>query len=272
MPAKGNAAPQSAENNPHPTGESSPQVDIWDEFWAGKDPAAIYPPVTDIVKELQSCTRIQNKKILEVGAGTARDSITLSRLGADVYILDYSRESLRLARASMTGHPVTLLRADACHCPVSAEQFDIVFHQGLLEHFRSPYALLRENYRVLRKGGLLVVDVPQTFHLYTLVKNVLMMMNMWFAGWERQFTLDSLARLLEHSGFHLVHCYGDWSRPGIVYKIVREIAKKAEIALPMYPRFLGPATRAFYRLQEHLRKKPLFLYTVLSIGIIARKQ
>lgn len=244
---------------------------VWDEFWAGKDPTSIYPPVTNIAKELQTCTRLRDRKILEVGAGTARDSLALSELGADVYILDYSKESLRLARASMTGHTVTLLRADARLCPLKTNQFDIVFHQGLLEHFRSPDALLRENHRVLKKGGLLVVDVPQTFHLYTVIKNILMALHMWFAGWERQFTIDSLTRLLEQHGFTLVHCYGDWSRPGIIYKITREIGKRMGITLPMYPRFFGGITQAFYRLQERLRKKRLFLYTVLSIGIIAKK-
>jgi ubiquinone/menaquinone biosynthesis C-methylase UbiE len=251
--------------------KSSPLVTIWDEFWAGKDPASIYPPVTNIVRELRSCTSVHNKKILEVGAGTARDSIALSAQGADVFILDYSKESLRLARASVTDHQVTLLRADACYCPIKNSYFDIVFHQGLLEHFPSPYALLRENYRVLKKDGLLVVDVPQTFHLYTLIKNSLMLVNMWFAGWERQFTANSLGRLLRQTGFQPVHYYGDWSRPGIVYKIIREIIKKIGIIVPMYPRFLGPLTRRFYQLQERLRNKRLFLCTVLSIGIIARK-
>lgn len=253
---------------------TTPQSDktaVWDEFWAGKDPASIYPPVTNIAHELKDRTVLQGAKILEVGAGTGRDSIALSAFGADVNILDYSRESLRLARASMHGEAVTLLLADALHCPTESEHYDVVFHQGLLEHFKSPYALLRENYRVLKKGGLLVVDVPQTFHVYTLIKHVLMVMNLWFAGWERQFTIGSLSRLLKISGFQSVYFYGDWSRPGILYKIVREIGKKVGVVLPMYPRFFGAITRAFYHLQNRLRKKRLFLYTVLSIGIIARK-
>lgn len=244
---------------------------VWDEFWAGKDPASIYPPVTSIVTELQHYFPLRGKRILEVGAGTARDSIAMSSLGADVYILDYSKESLRLARASMNGRNATLLRADACECPIKTGAFDIVFHQGLLEHFSSPYSLLKENHRVLRKGGLLVVDVPQTFHLYTVIKHILMSVNMWFAGWERQFTIHSLARVLKQCGFQPVHVYGDWSRPGIVYKTLREVGKKVGVTLPMYPRFFGPVTRAFYHLQARLGKKRLLMYTMLSIGIIAKK-
>jgi SAM-dependent methyltransferase len=210
-------------------------------------------------------------KVLEVGAGTGRDSITMGERGADVCILDYSKESLRLVQASMQTCTPSLLLADALNCPVTSEYYDIVFHQGLLEHFKSPYRLLKENHRVLKRGGYVVVDVPQTFHIYTLMKHVLMSFHMWFAGWERQFTLHSLSRLLRTCGFEPVWYYGDWSRPGIWYKTIREIGKKAGITLPMYPRYFGGLTRAFYRLQERLRRKRLFMYTTLSIGIIAKK-
>jgi ubiquinone/menaquinone biosynthesis C-methylase UbiE len=195
----------------------------------------------------------------------------LSQLGNDVYLLDYSRESLRLVCSSVSSPNVKLILADGQNCPFNDNTFDIVFHQGLLEHFSSPYRLLSENLRILKKGGFLVVDVPQTFHIYTIFKHILILFDLWFGGWERQFTRTSLMRLLKRFGFRPIHSYGDWSRPGIFYKILREVLKKIKIRLPMYPKFLGLATEEFYKLQEHLRKKKLFLYTVLSIGVIAQK-
>jgi ubiquinone/menaquinone biosynthesis C-methylase UbiE len=206
-----------------------------------------------------------------VGTGTGRDSLKMIQRRGDVYLLDYSWESLRLALSSMKQDRGKLVMADARHCPFESEVFDIVFHQGLLEHFDSPYVLLRENYRVLKRGGLLVVDVPQTFHIYTILKHILMFLGIWFGGWERQFTITSLSDLLKKFEFQPIHCYGDWSRPGIFYKILREIMKKFGVTLPMYPKFLGTLTDRFYNLQNRLRKKRLFLYTVLSIGIIAKK-
>lgn len=171
----------------------------------------------------------------------------------------------------MTTHDALLMRADARFCPFKDESYDIVFHQGLLEHFVSPNPLLSENHRVLKTGGLLIVDVPQTFHVYTIMKHLLMLIGLWFAGWERQFTVSSLTRVLKQSGFQPYRYYGDWSRPGILYKIIREVVKKGGIKLPMYPRYFGVLTKKFYAIQEHLRKKRLSLYTALSIGIIARK-
>lgn len=164
-----------------------------------------------------------------------------------------------------------MLLADALCSPLPDNSFDIVFHQGLLEHFTSPLLLLQENHRILKKGGLLLVDVPQTLHIYTLIKHKLMLFGLWFAGWERQFTVASLCRLLRNCGFEPVHIYGDWSRPGVFYKIVREVVGRIGIKLPMYPKYFGGLTEKFYNLQSRLRRKKLFLYTVLSIGVIARK-
>lgn len=191
--------------------------------------------------------------------------------GGDVFLLDYSVQSLRMIRLSAGDTRVKVVLGDAQDCPFASGVFDIVLHQGLLEHFPSPWALLRENRRVLKKGGFLVVDVPQTFHIYTLMKHALMALGLWFGGWERQFTAGSLSALLRESGFEPVRCYGDWSRPGIIYKTVRQVLAKTGVRLPMYPRYPGRLTEAYYRLQDRMRTKRLFSYTVLSIGVIARK-
>jgi SAM-dependent methyltransferase len=195
----------------------------------------------------------------------------MQELGADVSLLDYSDESLTLIRMLTKDGGVKLVMGDGRICPFRDETFDVVFHQGLLEHFRAPFVLLQENLRILRHGGLLIVDVPQTFHVYTIIKHVLIGLGLWFGGWERQFTFISLSRLLSQLGLQPVAAYGDWSRPGIWYKMLRQILAKFRIRLPMYPQYLGSLTKSFYRLQHRLRRKRLFLFTVLSVGVVARK-
>lgn len=250
--------------------------DLWDRFWAVKQSEAIYPPVTDIIQELMPIINPENKLVLESGAGTGRDGIRLAKLGANVFLLDYSEKSLNLAKNYLKNENkefnVQLIMADALNTPFKDETFDVVFHQGLLEHFRNPWLLVEENCRILKKHGLLVIDVPQTFHIYTLIKNILILFKLWFAGWERQFTIVSLKRLVEKYNLEPIHFYGDWSRPGIIYKIIREVLLRLKINLPMYPNYFGRLTKKFYEIQNSLRKKKIFLYTVLSIGIIARKK
>lgn len=245
---------------------------VWDRFWAGKKVQEIYPPVTDITAEVYPYFSFTSKKVLEVGAGTGRDGLKMQKHGASVFLLDYSAESLRLARQNITQNEVGLILADGLCTPFVNETFDLVFHQGLLEHFPSPHELLRENHRILKKGGLVVVDVPQTIHCYTVVKQILQAFGLWFAGWERQFTVDSLSRLLSQHGFDPIHAYGDWPRPGILYRMFRQALVRLGIYLPMYPKYPGWWTTFFYNLQQRLKRKRLFQYTTLSIGIIARKK
>ena len=80
---------------------------------------------------------------------------------------------------------------NAFSLPFPDASFDLVFHQGLLEHFRQKEAnnLLKENIRVLKSGGLLLVDVPQRYHIYTVMKHILIALDKWFAGWEREFSI-----------------------------------------------------------------------------------
>lgn len=176
-----------------------------------------------------------------------------------------------MIRSQPDADRLMLFQTDALSCPVRAGTFDIVFHQGLLEHFSDPRILLKENHRILKYGGFLLVDVPQTLHFYTLIKQSLILCKLWFGGWERQFTPRSLSRLLIQCGFEPIHYYGNWSRPGILYKILRSIAVHFRIRLPMYPRFFGRLTDNFYRIQQKLRNRRIFQYTAFSIGIIARK-
>jgi ubiquinone/menaquinone biosynthesis C-methylase UbiE len=68
----------------------------------------------------------------------------MSQKGGDVYLLDYSKVSLQLVRCYTRNDEVKLIFADALNCPLKDNSFDMVFHQGLLEHFTSLTSLLYE--------------------------------------------------------------------------------------------------------------------------------
>jgi SAM-dependent methyltransferase len=146
-----------------------------------------------------------------------------------------------------------------------------VFHQGLLEHFRTPAPLLAENARVLKPGGVLLVDVPQRWHYYTPLKHALIAMDRWFAGWETEFSIGDLRRLLRSVGLQPVHEYGDWCVPNLAYRVGRKALLKRGVRLPLQPRvpLVGPL---FERLRRDLADTPLALYTGMNIGCVARKE
>ncbi len=251
----------------------APPREVWDRYWGEKAQVGdVYPAVSDLLAEItRALPELRGRHVLEVGAGTGREGHELARRGAWVASLDFSPEALRLSR--QISRQARLVRGNALATPVADGTFDLVYHQGLLEHFRDPLPLLRENHRVLRPGGLVLVDVPQKFHIYTLLKHTLMAADHWFAGWETQFSPREIRWLLERAGFTWVRSYGYSMRPGLLYRVAREALRPLGIRLPMYPRF-GPlegAYRAWHRLVRRLEETAIGPYFTLTVGVIGRK-
>ena len=247
----------------------------WNRFWTERsDIDAVYPTDGRVVDQIAAESPLPGKRVMEVGAGSGRDSVRLAAAGATAVILDYSMPSLDTARrvAEREGVRAHFVRADALRLPFRDGTFDVVFHQGLLEHFRDPLPLLHENVRVLAPGALLLVDVPQRFHLYTVGKHVLIALGKWFAGWETEFTIGELERLLRRAGVTPVRRYGAWMIPGLFYRALRLGLLKARVAhLPLYPRpvpILSPLLGGVRRAWE---RTPMAFYTYFVIGSLGRK-
>ncbi|UCF78334.1 MAG: class I SAM-dependent methyltransferase [Candidatus Eiseniibacteriota bacterium] len=248
----------------------------WRNYWVTyADADELYSTEGRIIEQLSAVSPIRRQRVLEVGAGSGRDSVALVRLGGEVFVLDYVQSSLGVIRAAAetAGVRAHLVCADATRMPFRGESFDIVFHQGLMEHFRDPSGLLHENRRVLKKQGVLLVDVPQRYHIYTVVKHALIFVGKWFAGWETEYTVGSLEKLVTSHGFRVERSYGDWMVPGFFYRGLRYVLRKLSITvLPKYPEGIPMLRRAAEGFRSWFRKKRLAFYTFAVIGTVARKE
>jgi SAM-dependent methyltransferase len=218
---------------------------------------------------------VGGRRVLEVGAGSGRDSVALATEGAKPFILDYSMASLETARRVGRRHGVAphLIRADALQLPFRDGTFDVIFHQGLLEHFRDPMPLLNENVRALSGGGLLLVDVPQRWHLYTLLKHAMIATGTWFAGWETEFSIGQLERLLRRAGVRTVSRYGAWMVPGLFYRSLRALLLKVKLArLPLHPPRVPILSGALERWRGLWDGTPAAFRTYFVIGALGRKE
>jgi len=248
----------------------------WETFWDEKqDVEDVYSNAGRVLEHLSRITTIGGKLVLEIGAGTGRDSFPLAQRGARVVQLDYAVNSLKLLKkvSETEDIPVEILGGDTFALPFRDGTFDIIFHQGLLEHFRPDVAekLVAENVRVLKKGGLLLIDVPQRYHVYTVVKHLLIAMNKWFAGWERSFSVGELEQVMKSHGLTPTYTYGAWMYPSFFYRVLREVFKKLGIRLPLYPSFHSSLSRLRARLRQAMMRTPLPLHTGISIGVVGKK-
>jgi SAM-dependent methyltransferase len=244
----------------------------WERFWAAAPALAdVYDTDGRLVDAILRHCEPSGARVLEVGAGTGRDSMDLARRGGRVSVLDYSAQALRLIGAQPGGEELRRVGGDAFRLPFATGSFDVVFHQGLLEHFRNPLDLLRENARVLRRGGLLAVDVPQRWHYYTPLKHALIAVDRWFAGWETEFGIGELRRLVRSAGLAPLEVYGTWCVPNVFYRALRRTLLRLGLRLPLQPPLplLGPLLA---RARARLGRTRLPLYTGMNIGCLARKE
>lgn len=248
-------------------------TDTWDRFWASKDDLdAVYPASPKIVGAILDLVDPVGSRILEIGAGTGRDTAALASIGAHAVALDPSHESLDLVRRAGPGLAGRgIVGGDGFHLPFADGAFDVVFHQGVLEHFGNPAPFLAENFRVTRPGGWVVVDVPQTYHPWTVLKRAAIRVDRWFAGWETDFTVAGLERLVRGAGYEIVDAYGDWMVPSLGYRLVREVGKRAGVTLPLEPKGPEPLRRARAAVRDRLLETRGALYFTRGIGVIGRR-
>lgn len=203
---------------------------IWDDWLAGRDleseiarhrseRARFHRLIADCIERVGR----HPAWLLEIGSGTAIDSYILAEGStAKITGIDISLPSLHVAARCGKYFPrqVTLAAADAERLPFADGTFDVVFSQGVVEHFRDPAAMLSEQGRVLKRDGVLVINVPQKRTGYTRFKHREMAKGTWPWGWETEYTPGELRRLGRQHGFQPIAVvgYDHWgSRRGTLY-------------------------------------------------------
>jgi len=130
--------------------------------------------------------------------------------------------------------------------------------------------LLREQVRVLAKGGYLLADVPQRYNLYTIYKRYRMWRGNWeFGGWESEFSYRQLRRLMLQCGLQSVEAYGRdlfpylFSLRNQLHRLERLLFKSRGLPQGVWQLYDG-----FWHRLEH---SALGRNTLQCVGILARK-
>jgi SAM-dependent methyltransferase len=224
----------------------------------------------NLVESAAKLLPLQGKKLLEVGCGSGRNSLEFIRRGAKVFVADYSRPALKLVQedAAAQSLPLHVLEAEASSLPFPENTFDLIYHSGFLEHFKNPVQVLKEQVRLLKSGGHLLVDVPQKFTIYTLKKHFQMWRGRWYAGWETEYSPGELRDVVEESGLKLIYMYPrgialsfGWTARSVFLKLGKFLRPQ-----PTSPEVKPSSNHSWKRLPNRL-----LLYLTDSIGAIGQK-
>ncbi|MFI5611214.1 class I SAM-dependent methyltransferase [Amycolatopsis sp. NPDC051903] len=98
--------------------------------------------------------------VLEVAPGPGFHAVELARLGLAVTGLDVSRTFVTLASdyAREQGVAAKFVHGDVAKMPFDPESFDFLICQAAFKNFADPVDALDEMWRVLRPGGVAVVQ------------------------------------------------------------------------------------------------------------------
>jgi ubiquinone/menaquinone biosynthesis C-methylase UbiE len=197
-------------------GEKESVLAVWEHHWSESDSSATDTIDSRFAREafsgLAAFVGDEDDRILEVGCGTGRLCGLMAKERPRVRMTgtDLSPSSLRLAaqlKRTLSLENMSLVRADLFNLPYPDSSFDVVFSEGVIQHFRfagtpSCEDAVREMIRVLRPGGKLIVGVVN-WHCYphTAYKWWLALRGLPYEyGYEKSFSRRELVRFLTGEG------------------------------------------------------------------------
>jgi len=124
-----------------------------------------YQEIIKYISRLLSYKKNHPIKILELGCGSGKGSLLLSK---DIHLtlVDFSEEALNLARffsqKLKRGKKVKYINADIFDVPLHDNSYDLVWNAGTIEHYkeREIIALIKKMVRLTKIGGHILIGLP----------------------------------------------------------------------------------------------------------------
>lgn len=142
---------------------------------------------------------VKRGRILDIGSSTGTMLSVFKEHGWETWGVEPS-ESAQSAKSK--GHKIINNYFEKAKLP--ANFFDAVIANHTLEHMDDPLLVLKKVYRLLKKGGIVFIDVPNAGGLGSKILG-----EKWpYRAPEEhkhQFTRQSLASIFEKAGFKIVH-------------------------------------------------------------------
>jgi len=202
---------------------------------------------------------IPNAKIVDIGSGEGFFADFLHKEKIGRLILD--DHNLTSLKRSIRKHNDLGCMSDICKLPFASESFDLVCALDVIEHIEDDKRALKEIFRVVKKGGYLLLTVPAYNFLYGEHDE--------FAGHIRRYTLKEVRKKLTQSCFDVV--WFNYAKaiaffPMLFLRFFKKLSRKSEAKIR--PDFFNLPV-ILNRLFNFLLciEMPLFKYTRVPFGV-----
>lgn len=158
----------------------------------------------NLFSSLLSVEDVQGKQMLDAGCGTGWFSKMAVEMGIDVTALDVGENLLAEVKKKCNCRCV---EGNVLDLKFPDESFDIVLSTEVIEHTVSPQRAITEMYRVLKKGGILILSTPnKAWHFSVAIANFLKLRP--YEGYENWSSWYKLKKWLKITGFQIEKIFG----------------------------------------------------------------
>jgi len=221
-----------------------------------------------------------NLKVLEIGGGNVRFSYLMIELfKADVTICDYIQKATAIAarfldeyakKANIYWCDITNI-SDQVKCNESFK-FDIVYSDGVIEHYKNDKKILDAHFDNLKSGGIVIISVPNTLCFpYLIYRIIAKIFGRFKVGREHSYTFWKLRRKIRKYGFRDISISGSryyTNRSDVFMFLIRPCSKLLHMIFGFYYSFDEKKSK-----QIMVKERPGFWRQLFSydITLIARK-
>ncbi len=158
---------------------------------------------------------LKGKKLLDAGSGTGWFSRRAVELGAIVTSLDVGENLLNEVKKKCDSIRVV---GDVTDLKFPDGSFDCIISTEVIEHTPDPKKAIKEMARVIKKGGVLALTVPnRVWHFAVVIGNVLKLRP--YEGFENWVYWGGLRRELQENGFRIEEQFGFHAIPFVSPKL-----------------------------------------------------
>lgn len=158
-----------------------PKEEHWDKFWETNTNSRFTKRSWSKIRIMNLLDKLVKKEmdILDAGSGSGFFSNYFISKGCNVYALDYSEDALEITKRLTDNKAKAYLREDLLDKSFGdryEKKFDIIFTDGLFEHFVSEnQKIIMNNFRKAKKDdGIIATFVPNKYSWWEVVRPVFM--------------------------------------------------------------------------------------------------
>ncbi|MFH0790941.1 MAG: class I SAM-dependent methyltransferase [Candidatus Omnitrophota bacterium] len=131
------------------------------------------------------------KGFCSIGLDIARDTITrlnhyISSKGMPLPRIQFIEDDIR---------DIKHIKNDFC---------DLILSFGVLEHFEDNIAVLEQFYKILKKGGYVIITVPNLYSTLAITKPILKLLGLWALGMQKHYSGKALRKIIPPHKFEII--------------------------------------------------------------------